>query len=44
METINQEQSKPLGAILVESASVFKDANTTTTSNPSEADVDGEGE
>ena len=39
-----QEPIRALGEMLAETAAAFHDTNTTTTSNPSEADVDGEGE
>jgi hypothetical protein len=40
----NQAETKALGEILVELATDFMDVTTTTTSNPSEADVEDEGE
>jgi hypothetical protein len=38
------DEVKPLGQLLAEAAPGFDRVNTTTTANPSEADIDGEGE
>lgn len=38
------EGIKPLGQLLAETAPGFNGVTTTTTANPSEADIDGEGE
>lgn len=41
----NDDQGvKPLGQLLAEAAPAFNGVTTTTTANPSEADIDGEGE